>query len=463
MSIGVALQMAKRRMGTLWFQSALLPGGWADGVRITFDTHKIQAVETGAVAAPGDERHAIGIPGLANVHSHAFQRGMAGLAEVRGPAHDSFWTWRDVMYRFVDRLTPDDVTAIAAQAYVEMLESGFTRVGEFHYLHHDPSGAPYANIAELGARIAAAASETGIALTLLPVFYAHGNFGGRPPVEAQRRFLNDPARFAKLIEASARAVAPLGDANIGIAPHSLRAVTPDELREIVPSANGGPIHIHIAEQMREVDDCIAWSGARPVEWLLDNANVNENWCLVHATHMTADETKRLAASGAVVGLCPITEANLGDGIFPAPDYAAAGGRFGIGSDSNVLIDAAEELRTLEYAQRLKLRARNVLAGQTGSSTGRALFDGALTGGFQALGVPQFGIQAGAAADLVSLDATDPVLAGRAGDALLDSWIFGGGRVDCVWRRGIKWVEGGRHRARTAIGVRYKQAVAGIVG
>jgi formiminoglutamate deiminase len=265
------------------------------------------------------------------------------------------------------------------------------------------------------------------------------------------------------MEASARAIAPLGDANIGIAPHSLRAVTPDELRQIVPLAKAGPIHIHIAEQMKEVDDCVAWSSARPVEWLLGNMDVNEKWCLIHATHMTADETERLAASGAVAGLCPITEANLGDGIFPAPHYWAADGGFGIGSDSNVLIDAAEELRTLEYAQRLTLRARNVLARQTGSSTGRDLFDGALAGGFQALAIAHFGISQGAPADLVSLDITDPVLAGRTGNALLDSWIFGGGRVDCVWRQGKKWVEGGRHRARDVISARYKQAVAGIVG
>ncbi|HUB85413.1 MAG TPA: formimidoylglutamate deiminase [Rhizomicrobium sp.] len=450
-------------MVSLWFQSALLPDGWAGDVRVTIEGPTIARIEQGVAAAPADERHAIAISGLANLHSHAFQRGMAALAEVRGRADDSFWTWRDVMYRFVDKLTPENVTAIAAQAYVEMLESGFTRVGEFHYLHHDPSGTPYADIAELGARIAQAAAQTGIGLTLLPVFYAHGNFGGRPPVAAQRRFLNDPARFAKLMEASRAAIAPLGDANIGIAPHSLRAVTAEELREIVPLAKGGPIHIHIAEQTKEVDDCLAWSGTRPVAWLLDHAGVDDRWCLVHATHMTEDETHRLAASGAVAGLCPITEANLGDGIFPAPEFAAAGGCFGIGTDSNVLIGAGEELRTLEYGQRLRLRSRNVMAQQAGTSTGRTLFDNALRGGFQALGVPQFGLRAGASADLVTLDAADPVLAGRAGDALLDGWIFGGGRVDCVWRRGTKWVAGGRHRARESIRARYIQAVAGIVG
>jgi len=450
-------------MSTLWFQSALLPGGWADGVRITIDAGTIQSMATDAAAVDGDERHAIAIPGLANVHSHAFQRGMAGLAETRGPSHDSFWTWREVMYRFLDRLTPDDVEAIAAQAYVEMLETGFTRVGEFHYLHHDPSGAPYANIAELAERIAAAAGETGIALTLLPVFYAHGNFGGCPPVAGQRRFLNDPQRFAKLMQASRAAIASLPGANIGVAPHSLRAATAEELKDILPLAQGGPIQIHVAEQMKEVEDCIAWSGARPVEWLLDHAPVDGRWCLVHATHLTAAETERLAQSGAVAGLCPITEANLGDGIFPAPDYFAAGGRFGLGTDSNILIDPAQELRMLEYGQRLVLKARNVLAPQTGSSTGRALFDGALSGGFGALGISVFGLKEGAPAELVSLNAADPVLASRSADKIVDSWIFGGGKVDCVWRRGTKLVCNGRHRARDSVAARYKKALAGIVG
>ena len=463
MSAGKALQTAKRKMVTLWFQSALLSGGWAQGVRLTMDAGTIAAIETGVAAASSDERHAIAIPGLANVHSHAFQRGMAGLAEIRGPAHDNFWTWREVMYRFLDRLTPEDVQAIAAQAYVEMLETGFTRVGEFHYLHHDPSGAPYGNIAELAERIAAASGEAGIALTLLPVFYAHGNFGGRPPVPGQRRFLNDTERFAKLMDASRAAIAPLDGANIGVAPHSLRAVTPEELKSIIPLAQDGPLQIHAAEQTREVEDCLAWSGARPVEWLMDHADIDARWCLVHATHMTDSETQRLAKSGAVAGLCPITEANLGDGVFPAPEYLAAGGRFGLGTDSNILIDPAQELCMMEYAQRLRLRARNVLASKTGASTGRALFDGALCDGFQALGIAFFGLTEGAPADLVSLDGEDPVLSGRSGDAVLDSWIFGGGKVDCVWRQGTKLVEGGRHRRRTQTANRYKETLTRIVG
>src|ERR1043166_2727621 len=318
-------------MTTLFFDSALLSEGWARDVRLTVADGLIAAVETGAKPVPGDERHAIALPGLANVHSHAFQRGMAGLAELRGPEGDNFWTWREVMYRFLDRLDPEQVEAIAAQAYVEMLERGFLRVGEVPYLHHDSPGAPSANPAELAERIAAAAQATGIGLTLLPVFYAHANFGGVPAVPGQRRFLNSVDGFAKLLEASRAAIAPLDAANIGVAPHSLRAVTPEELAEVVALAPGGPIHIHAAEQTGEVEQCVAWSGARPVEWLLDHTPPDAGWCLVHATHLTDAEVRRLAASGAVAGFCPVTEANLGDGIAPASPFIAAGGAFGIGT------------------------------------------------------------------------------------------------------------------------------------
>jgi len=443
----------------LWFGTALLPGGWAKGVRIAVTDGRIARIESDTVPDAGDEQHAVAIPGLANLHSHAFQRGMAGLAEIRGPANDNFWTWREVMYRFLDRPSPEDVEAIALLAYVEMLEMGFTRVGEFHYLHHDPKGAPYANVAELAERIAAAAHETGIGLTLLPVFYAHSNFGGAPPVAGQRRFLNSVDGFNALV-AKSRALLR-GDDTIGVAPHSLRAVTAEELAAIVQPT--GPVHIHAAEQTKEVDDSIAWSGARPVEWLLDHAPLNERWCLVHATHMTEDETRRLARTGAAAGLCPITEANLGDGVFPAESFLAAGGHFGIGTDSNVLIDAAGELRALEYAQRLAHRARNLIPREAGHSTGRALFDGALDGGARALGQPQSGLTEGASADLVSLDPHHPSLIGREGDAILDSWVFAGARIDSVWRAGRKLVAQGRHHLRERAEKRYREAMARLLG
>jgi formiminoglutamate deiminase len=439
----------------LWFEQALLPQGWARDVRITVAKGRIATVETGVARGEKDETHAVCIPGLPNLHSHAFQRGMAGLAETRGPAGDSFWTWREIMYRFVERLDPETFEAIAAMAFAEMLESGFTRVGEFHYLHRDPAGAAYANPAEMAVRLAAAADETGIGLTLLPVFYAHSGFGGQAPKPAQRRFLNTLDSYAKLLEASREAVRPLSDAVVGTAPHSLRAVTQQELAHLASFA--GPVHIHVAEQTKEVEDCLAWSGRRPVEWLLDHAQVDSRWCLVHATHMTPQETAMLAKTGAVAGLCPITEANLGDGIFPAEEFLAAGGRFGVGSDSNVLIDAAEELRLLEYGQRLSRRSRNLFAAREGASTGAALFRAALAGGMQALA-------AGESADLVSLDHDHPALTGRTGDALLDGWIFAarGGAVDCVWRNGRKLVRRGVHRGRDAIVERYRAALARLM-
>jgi formimidoylglutamate deiminase len=374
---------------------------------------------------------------------------MAGLAETRGNAADTFWTWRETMYRFALTMTPEDTEAVATLLYVEMLEQGFTRVGEFHYLHHDHDGTSYANPAEMATRIAQAAEFTGIGLTLLPSFYAHSSFGGAAPHAGQRRFICSIDQFAELVAATKLAIRELPGANIGIAPHSLRAVTPDELAAIAPLAEGGPIHIHAAEQTREVEECIAWSGRRPVEWLLEHAPIDRRWCLIHATHTTATEIAMLAESGAVAGLCPVTEASLGDGIFPTREFLDAGGRFGVGTDSNVLVGVADELRQLEYGQRLKHRERNVLSGGAGISTGRALFDAALAGGAQALAQPTAGIQVGARADIVTLDTAHPSLAGRRQDAVLDGWIFAAntGAVDCVWSGGNKVVEGGRHRLR----------------
>lgn len=448
-------------MTAIFAERALLPDGWLGNVRISLADGRIVTVEQGASPQTGDERHAIVVPGMPNLHSHAFQRGMAGLAELRGPSADSFWSWREVMYRFALSMTPDQVGAVAAQLYVEMLEAGFSRVGEFHYLHHDRDGKSYANIAEMAERVAAAAAETGIGLTLLPVFYAHSSFGGAAPNEGQRRFINDVDRFGRLLEKSRECVSKLEQAVVGVAPHSLRAVTPEELTAVAAMAPDGPVHIHVAEQVKEVEDCLTWSGARPVEWLLANAKVDQRWCLIHATHMTEAETVGMAKSGAVAGLCPITEANLGDGTFAAPLFTENGGRFGVGSDSNVLIGLPDELRQLEYSQRLAHRARNVLA-VAGGSTGRALFDAALDGGGTALGTGPSRIAAGASADFVSLDQSHPSLSGKTGDAILDAWIFANGsRVDCVWVHGKKQVSGGRHARREAIACRFRKVMTAL--
>jgi formiminoglutamate deiminase len=434
--------------------AALTPEGWKADARLTVDGATIAAVETGVTPRTGDERCAILVPALSDLHSHAFQRGMAGLAERRGDETDTFWTWREAMYRFALAMSPDDVEAVAAQLYVEMLEAGFAAVGEFHYLHNAPDGARYSAPAEMAMRIVAAAQATGIGLTLLPVFYAHATFGGAPPKPEQRRFIVDLDSFARLM-------AGLGP--VGVAPHSLRAATPAEIAAIVALANDDPIHIHAAEQVKEVEDCLAWSGKRPVEWLLDHANVDARWCLVHATHMTDEETRRLALSGAVAGLCPTTEASLGDGIFNAPLYLSERGAFGVGSDSNVEIGVAAELGQLEYAQRLSARLRNVCALSAGS-TGRSLYERALAGGAQALKRRSGALSPGAAADLVSLRAGHSTLAGRSGDEILDAWIFAVGNplIDCVWSGGRKLVVDGRHVAREPIAARYAAAMRRLV-
>jgi formimidoylglutamate deiminase len=363
------------------------------------------------------------VPGLANLHCHAFQRAMAGLAERAGPEGDNFWRWREVMYRFLAALTPEDVQAIAAQTYAEGLLHGYTSVAEFHYLHNAPDGSAYADPAELALRIAAAAEAAGIGLTLLPVLYRQGGFGAAPPTEGQRRFVLGFDAYARLCAAMAKHVP------VGIAPHSLRAVAPDDLARALALAEAlgpaVPVHIHAAEQAREVAECLAWSGARPVAWLLDHARVDARWCIVHATHIDAAERARLAASGAVAGLCQTTEANLGDGIFPLRAYLAEGGRFGVGSDSNVSASPIEELRWLEYVRRLESQARNVSETRPGASVAAALLRRAAAGGAQALGRETGEIAVGRRADLLVLDTGHPALLGRRGLGLLDAWVFCG--------------------------------------
>ncbi|MCB1501216.1 MAG: formimidoylglutamate deiminase [Bauldia sp.] len=441
------------RATTLFLDRALLPAGWRQNVTIRFEGRLISAVVPDSVAPTEAERHAIGVPGLANLHSHAFQRAMAGQSELPTPGPDNFWTWREKMYGVALAIDPDQAEAVAAMLYAEMLEAGFTRVGEFHYLHHDKDGTPYGDPGEMAGRMLSAATATGIGMTLLPVFYAHGGIGGRPFAPAQRRFISDLPLFARIMERSRALTSAIKGARIGVAPHSLRAVTADELREVIGLAEDGePIHMHVAEQVQEVEDSMENSGARPVEWLLSHATVDSRWCLIHATHMTEAETRDLAATGAVVGLCPQTEANLGDGIFNGRRFVKQRGRFGIGTDSNVSVDPAHELRQLEYAQRLAWRRRNVLVVGDGRSTGRYLFDTALAGGSQALATRDCGLEAGAIADLVTFREDHPSMVGLDGDALLDAWIFSADRsvIDNVWAAGRKCVDGGLHHRRETL-------------
>ena len=386
------------------------------------------------------------VPGMPNMHCHAFQRAMAGLTERAGPTGDDFWRWREVMYRFLAILTPDDVQAIAAQLYVECLLHGYTSVAEFHYLHNAPDGSPYDNMAELSHRIKAAAHDAGIGLTLLPVLYRHSQFAGVAPTEGQRRFILTLDDYADLCTA-------VGD---GVAPHSLRAVTPDELTAAIALAGDKPIHIHVAEQQKEVVDCVAWSGARPVAWLLDHAQIDKRWCLIHATHIDRTERARLVGSGAVAGLCQTTEANLGDGIFPLRDYLAEGGRFGIGSDSNVSTSPVEELRWLEYIRRLETRSRSVTTN---------LYTRALAGGAQALGRSCGSIEPGYHADLVVLDTEHPSLVGRAGDTLIDAWLFSGNvtPVRDVMVAGEWVVRDAMHRARSKIAADFARTMRRLAG
>lgn len=437
---------------------ALTPAGWAEEFRIAIAPDG-RLSEAPADAAP-DHRVGLLLPAPGNLHSHAFQRAMAGLAERRGGAgQDSFWTWRELMYRFLAALGPEEVEAIAAQVQMEMLEAGFAAVGEFHYLHHQPGGAPYPRLSELSDRIVAAAAETGIGLTLLPVLYSQGGADGRALGDGQLRFGNDTERFSYLVEGVAEAMTTLeDDAVLGLAPHSLRAVSPDALSQIV-EVGLGPLHMHLAEQEAEVTEVVATLGARPVEWLLDNAEVDGRWCLVHCTQMRPHETAGLARTGAVAGLCPITEANLGDGIFDGARWRAGGGAFGVGSDSNLRITLSGELSALEYSQRLRDRARAVLA-DPGQSTGRQLLEAAATGAAQALGRGRGVIAPGEWADLVTLDAEATALLGRRGDTALDTWIFAADDrlVRDVWSAGRHVVQDGAHVARGRIETRFRKVM-----
>lgn len=436
-------------------KTALLPEGWADDVQITVAAGRIAAVQVGVAGGVG-----VVLPAPVNLHSHTFQRAMAGLTERRTAGQDSFWTWRALMYGFLAHLGPEDVQAIAAQVFMEMAEAGFGGVAEFHYLHHGVGGAAYVDRAELAGRVVAAAQETGLGLTLLPVLYERGGCDGRALTAGQLRFVTDLGGYAELWAGAARHLAELpADSVMGVAPHSLRAVTRQGLDAVVRLAPLAPVHIHLAEQVAEVAEVQAATGARPVEWLLAHAEVTARWCLIHATQMEPAETLGLAATGAVAGLCPLTEANLGDGIFDGMRWQGVGGRYGVGSDSNVRISLREELQMLEYSQRLAHRGRAMLASDA-QSTGRVIYTAACAGGAQAAGRAAGAIRVGDWADLLRLD-TSGDLGARAGDAILDTFIFAGHdrMVADLWSAGRHIVQGGRHVARDRVAARFGRVMA----
>jgi len=450
-------------MTTYFAPEALLQDGWAADVLIDVGNDgNILQIRNGK---PGTGVESLGgpaIPGMASVHTHSFQRAMAGLAERMGSPEDSFWTWREVMYSFIRRVGPDEALAIASQLYCEMLKNGYTAVAEFHYLHHSPEGKPYAQRAEMALAVARAARETGMAMTMLPSLYAYANFGEVPLESGQKRFASNPEMILGMLGELRAAHSGNPDFGLGVAPHSLRAVSPAMLRDLIAGLDvidpHASIHMHVAEQVKEVNDCLSWGDQRPVQWLLDNMPVTPRWCLVHCTHVSMTEAERLAQSGAVTGLCPTTEGNLGDGIFPFLRYREKGGRFGIGTDSNVSRSPVEELRWLEYLQRLTLRRRNITATPSNPSVGTNLWRGAAAGGAQALGRKMGAIAPGLRADLVVLDHHHLDLAERHAEALLDAFIFScsGNAIKHVMVGGRWVVRDGHHASEQAIENRFRQ-------
>lgn len=448
----------------LWCPTALLPGGWASDVMVSVDeSGNISNVRSEVPAGGATQLKGTVIPGIPNLHSHAHQRAMAGLGERSGSSEDSFWTWREVMYRHLRHIEPHHLHALAAQLYIEMLKAGYTSVAEFQYLHHDLHGNAYENRAEMTLQCLSAASDAGIGFTALPVLYRYGGFGEQEAAQGQRRFLNDADGFLRIVENVSQACAENPNATVGMAPHSIRAISVPLLAEVQDGLDGAGVdlvHIHSAETLKEVEDCNQWSGQTPVAWLFDNANVNENWCLIHATHMSADETKRLATSGAVAGLCPTTEANLGDGFFNAPEYLSSGGLWGLGSDSHISISPVEELRWLEYGHRLTSNRRTVLAGGANTSTARTLLQGCLKGGAQACGRKIGSIAVSYRADFLVLDEAHPLLYGRQEDSLLDSWVFSGNAnaVRDVYVGGKAVIQNGYHAREAECELNFKKTI-----
>lgn len=438
---------------SLFASHALLPTGWARDVLLYWNEQGLLTDVKSKAACPAGTFKTAGplLPGMPNLHSHAFQRAFGGLTEYRGAAQDSFWSWRSLMYRLAAAITPEQLEAIATGLYVEMLEAGYTSVCEFHYVHHDHDGRPYADDAALSMCLLRAAARAGMGLTLLPVLYQTSGFGGTSPSAGQRRFIRSTDNMLALLQ-KLKPLCESQGARLGLAPHSLRAVPPDSLREALAGLYAldvtAPVHIHIAEQTAEVDACQAWSGQRPVQWLLDHTPVDARWCLVHATHMTPEESICAARTDAVAGLCPSTEANLGDGIFDAASWLQGGGRWGVGSDSHACVNAAEELMLLEYSQRLATRQRNVLASTEQPSVATAMTLAAVAGGAQASARPVSGLAVGQQADMVALDAPHSLLRDLPSpEAMLSAHVFASHRQSAlqqVWVAGRVQVQSGRH-------------------
>ena len=456
---------------SLFADHAYLPEGWRRDVLLQWDAQGALVSVTPDAQAPAGVAKASGpvLPGMPNLHSHAFQRAMAGLTEYRANATDNFWSWRDLMYRFAARITPEGLASIAQWLYIEMLKAGYTSVCEFHYVHHMQDGKRYANEAELAQRVVDAAGASGIGITMLPVLYQYAGFGAQPPRDDQRRFINTPDSLLGLLDTLRRARPEHGALRYGVAPHSLRAVSNDSLRELLSGLDamspGAPVHIHIAEQTAEVDACVATEGARPVQWLLDRFDVDARWCLVHATHVDANETAALAKSGAIAGLCLTTEANLGDGIFPAHDYLEQKGRIGVGSDSHIGVDWRAELRLLEYGQRLSRRQRNVLASAEMPRVADRLFAASLEGGALATGRAVGALRTGARADFIVLDADHASIAEHASDAWLSGVVFcehGETPIRDVYAGGAKVVDNRRHRDEEHAYAQYRAALAELL-
>ena len=456
-------ELAMTVAATYHFDRALLGAVPSRRVRVAVDAQgRIAQVTSNAPPHASDRRYAVGLAGIPNAHSHAHQAAIAGRTEQRGDRDDTFWTWRAAMYRYALRMTPEQFLAVATALYVAMLKGGFTAVGEFHYLHHDVDGAPYAERALLARCVLTAAERAGLSVTLLPVLYRFADFGDVAAGRDQRRFVNDIDGYLRIVDDAARAARDTPNARVGLAPHSLRAVNADALRAILarsPLADDAPVHVHIAEQQSEVDTALAALGRRPVAYLLEQFDVNERWCLVHATHTSDDEIDALARSRAVVALCPSTEANLGDGLFDAARFVQRGGHIAVGSDSNLITDAADELRWLEYGQRLRLRQRNVLAPRNGSGTGCTLLDLAQGGGAQALGQPAGELTPGRRADFITLATDTFELAGR-DDDVFDAYVFSAGRraVQDVYIAGRRVIADGHHPEEDAINSAARRAL-----